>query len=107
MLNSPSGAITIEQMLVELTSGGERVHRLVYVVGTGKRKGELSEFVGYYGAPKPRQRGVHVADREASDRQPRKKHMESGTLPLTKFGTQELRTLFIYNIIRFNGKQVV
>ncbi len=107
ILTPASGVITLEQMLLELTTGGERVHRLIYVVARGKRKGELSKFTGQYGAPKPRS----LADRRprlASDSEKRRKtHLESGTLPMTKFGSSDLRTLILFNIIRYNGKQVV
>jgi hypothetical protein len=105
-LTPASGAITIEQMLLDLTHGGDRVHRLIYVVGQGKRKGQLSEFVGYYGAPRPRAQGHHTTTAPTTERK-RKTHLESGTIPMTKFGAQELRTLFIWNIIRYNGKQVI
>ncbi len=107
ILQPATGAITIEQMLLELTTGGERVHRLIYVVARGKNKGTLSEFTGQYGAPKPRTRGDAQRGDAQNTEKRRKTHLESGTLPMTKFGSEELRTLIVFNIIRYNGKQVI
>lgn len=105
-LEPPKGAITIEQMLADLVSGGDKLHRLHYVVSQGKRAGEIRMLTCHYGAPRPKVRGV-AANEPVVARQPRKKHTESGTLPLTEFGTQTLKTLFIWNIIRYDGKQVL
>jgi hypothetical protein len=101
----PNGTIPYDQMLASLAEGRDTPHRLVYVVGQGKDIGQLRDLVAYYGAPQPKT--VTAYKKAAKPVAERKRHIYSGNVPFTEFGTQRLLTLFTFNIIRFNGKQVI
>jgi hypothetical protein len=91
-------------MLAKIAQGGSEPLRLVYVIGQGKSQGQLREYVVTYGAPNPHKFKTGTTH---PTRSPRKRHIDSGNIPFTEFGTQRMLTLFSYNIIKFNGKQVI
>lgn len=101
------GTIHFDEMLARIAVGGPTPFRIVYVIGQGKNKGQIREYNAWYGAPNPK--AIHAAT-SAQTAEPgtrRKLHMESGTLPFTEFSSRRLLTLFVYNILHFNGKQVI
>ncbi len=98
------GTIHFDEMLARIAEGGPTPFRIVYVIGQGKNKGQLREYNAWYGAPNPKAKNVGAGSDNTGHR---KLHIESGTLPFTEFGARRLLTLFVYNIIHFNGKQVI
>lgn len=90
-------------MLVAIARGGSTPFRVKYVIRQGPNKGHLREYNVYYGAPNPKARTKGGAQTTA----PRKRHIESGNIPFTEFGSGRMLTLFSYNIIMFNGKEVI
>lgn len=96
--------ISKAQMLAEIVASGERPFRIRFVKATGKDAGSIAEKVCYYGAPNPHPKGKPAP---ASERKPRKSHLESNALPLTDFSSGKMLTPFISHIISFNGKQVI
>ena len=96
--------INFDEMLARIAAGGPTPFRITYVVRQGKSKGQLREFVAWYGAPNPKTKTINA--HEAPKKQ-RKTLLETANLFFTEFGSGRLLTLFVYNITQFNGKQVI
>lgn len=96
--------ISKSEMLASMAESGERPFRIVFVKGTGKDEGQLSEKLCLYGAPNPRDREAKTAGEKK--RKERTTHLESNTIPLTEWGTRHLITPFISHIISYNGRKV-
>ncbi len=97
--------ISKSEMLARIVESSDKPFRLQFVKANGKKAGEVSEKVCYYGAPNPNP--IEKKPGAATKRAPRKSHLESNTIPLTEFGTGKMQTPFISHIITFNGKQVI
>lgn len=91
-------------MLALIASSGEKPFKLVFVKGTGKDEGQLSEKLCLYGAPNPKDREAKTSGERK--RKQRTSHLESNTIPLTEVGSRHLLTPFISHIISFNGRKV-
>lgn len=87
-------------MLAQIAQGSGVPHRITYVIGQGKNIGQVREKAVYYGAPKPKTGEPKTGNTGKST------YIHGGLLPFTDFETGRLETLFTYNIIRFNGKEV-
>lgn len=101
-----TGAITYDSMLAMIAKGGPTPFRITYVIGQGKNKGQLREYVAYYGAPNPKD--ISPQSGGAPRSEPKKYSLKAGgNLIFTEFSTRRLLTLFSYNIIHINGKKVI
>ena len=100
-----TGAITYDSMLAMIAKGGPTPFRITYVIGQGKNKGQLREYVAYYGAPNPKDINPKTP---RSGAEPKRYSLKAGgNLIFTEFSTRRLLTLFSYNIIHINGKKVI
>lgn len=97
--------ISKSEMLALIAASGEVPFRIVFVKGTGREEGQLSEKVCYYGAPNPKDRQAHTQGELR--RKERVTHLESNSIPLTEFGSRRMLTPFISHIVLFNGKKVI
>lgn len=106
------GTMSLDEALSKMVESGERPFRITFVRGTGKDAGSIREAVCYYGAPNPTDRqaqpaaSVNKGGPEHSGRKKRDSHLESGTVPLTEFGTRKMLTPFIFNLLTFNGHKI-
>jgi hypothetical protein len=98
-------AISIHEVLAQMADAGDRPFKVEFVRSTGKQAGSVKECFAYYGAPNPKERG-RTAGAVGVNRKVRKRHVESGTVPLTEVSTRNLITPLISHIIGFNGKKV-
>jgi hypothetical protein len=89
-------------MLEALAKGGDVPHRVTYIIAQGKHQGDKREYVVTYGAPNPKAITPGVPKAPA-----KKRNLQGGLLPFTEFGTRRLLSLFTFNIIMFDGKQVI
>lgn len=96
--------ISKSEMLSRIVESGDTPFRIRFVKATGKDAGSISEKVCYYGAPTPYPKGKPAP---ATERKPRKSHLDSNALPLTDFSTGKMLTPFISHIVAYNGKQVI
>jgi hypothetical protein len=87
-------------MLAKIAEGSSVPHRITYVIAQGKNIGQVREKAVYYGAPTPRN------SRTFSGGNGKRTFVRGGLLPFTDFETGRMETLFTFNIIKFNGKEV-
>ena len=103
------GTITLDEALAKMVESGDRPFRITFVRGTGKDAGSVREATCYYGAPNPTDRQAQPAaslNKSGDPRKARQSHMESGTIPLTEFGSRKMLTPFIFNILTYNGRKI-
>jgi len=98
-------AISIHEVLSQMAEGGDKPFKIAFVRSTGKQAGSVKECFAYYGAPNPKERN-RIAQTVGATRKVRKRHVESGTVPLTEVSTRNLITPLISHIIGFQGKKV-
>jgi len=97
-------AISIHEVLAQMADAGDKPFKVSFVRSTGKQAGSIKECFAYYGAPNPKERSRNTLP--VNFRKIRKRHVESGTVPLTEISTRNLITPLISHIIGFQGKKV-
>jgi hypothetical protein len=96
-------AININEALSRMAEAGDQPFRITFVRATGKEIGSIREAMCYYGAPNPRDR---QAPTEGQKGQGRRRHKESGSIPLTEVGTRHLLTPLISHLLTFEGRKI-
>jgi hypothetical protein len=102
--------ITLDEALAKIVSSGEIPQRIAFVRSQGKEAGTIKDIVAYYGAPNPKDPTAAPGkqkNKETDARKQRTSHLESGTIPLTEFGSRRMQTPFIFNLLALNGAKIV
>lgn len=98
-------AYNIHEVLGMMANMGDQAFRIEFVKSTGKDQGQIKKTLAYYGAPNPKDRQAPTALQQQG-RAPRRAHIDSGTIPLTEFGSRKMLTPRIDHIISFNNHKV-